>query len=65
LVLNAVIAKDGSIAKISVLKPLGLGMEESAIEAVNKWKYQPYLVNGEPVEVETTITIKYVLAGGS
>ena len=40
-------------------------MEESAIEAVNKWKYQPYLVNGEPVEVETTITIKYVLAGGS
>ena len=45
----------------SVLKPLGLGMEESAMEAVNQWRYRSYLLNGEPVEVQTTITVKYML----
>jgi Gram-negative bacterial TonB protein C-terminal len=32
---------------------------EAALKAVEQWKYQPYLVNGEPLQVETTITIKF------
>jgi periplasmic protein TonB len=36
----------------------------SALDAVKQWKYKPYILNGEPVEVETTITVKFTLAGG-
>ena len=36
----------------------------AAIEAVKQWKYKPYFLNGEPVEVETTINVNFTLAGG-
>ena len=35
----------------------------SAIEAVRQWVYQPYLLNGEPTEVDTTITVNYSFGG--
>jgi protein TonB len=35
----------------------------AAIDAVSRWRYKPYLLNGEPVEVETTITVNFRLAG--
>lgn len=61
VVLDAVIAKDGSIKSLKLLS----GPEElqaSALTAVRQWTYKPYLLNGEPVEVETTITVHYQLA---
>ena len=36
----------------------------AAIEAVKQWKYRPYFLNGEPVEVDTQITVNFTLAGG-
>jgi protein TonB len=36
----------------------------AAIEAVKQWKYRPYFLNGEAVEVDTTITVNFTLAGG-
>jgi protein TonB len=36
---------------------------KSAIEAVRQWRYHPYLLNNEPVEVETEITVNFVLSG--
>jgi len=36
----------------------------AAIEAVKQWKYRPYILNGEPVEVETQITVNFTLSGG-
>jgi len=36
----------------------------SALEAVRQWKYKPYYLNGEPVEVDTQITVNFTLAGG-
>jgi outer membrane biosynthesis protein TonB len=42
-----------------VLKSLRADYDESALEAVKDWTYQPYLINGEPTEVETTITVNY------
>jgi protein TonB len=36
----------------------------AAIDAVKQWKYKPYFLNGEPVEVETTINVNFTLAGG-
>jgi protein TonB len=36
----------------------------AAIEAVKQWRYKPYILNGEPVPVETQITVNFTLAGG-
>lgn len=61
VVLQAVIGKNGVIQKLAVQKPLGLGVDESTRDAVSGWRYKPYLLNGEPVEVDTFITVNYNL----
>ena len=35
----------------------------AAIEAVKQWKYRPYILNGEPVEVDTQVTVNFALGG--
>jgi len=37
---------------------------QSGIEAVRQWRYKPYILNGEAVEVETTIQVNFTLSGG-
>ena len=37
---------------------------QSAIDAVRQWRYKPYILNGEAVEVETTIQVNFTLNGG-
>ena len=59
---RAVIGVDGSIQELSVIDGHPL-LAPAAIEAVKKWKYKPYLVDGKPVEVETTITVNFTLTG--
>ena len=56
--LHAIIGKDGSIQSLSVISgpPLLTG---AAIDAVSQWKYRPYLLNDDPVEVETYITVSF------
>jgi len=36
----------------------------AALEAVRQWRYRPYLLNGEPVEVDTQINVNFTLGGG-
>jgi TonB family protein len=61
VVLRARIGKDGQIASLQVVSgPPEL--TKSAWEAVKQWTYKPYLLNGDPVEVDTTITVNYSLA---
>ena len=61
VVLNAVIGKDGSVEELTVASgPKEL--QESALTAVSQWTYKPYLVNGDPTEVKTTISVFYSLA---
>jgi periplasmic protein TonB len=62
VVLQAEISKDGSIQNLHVLSGHPM-LVPSALEAVKQWKYKPYILNGEPVEVETTITVNFTLAG--
>ncbi len=38
-------------------------LTHAALEAVKQWKYKPYYLNGEPVEVETTINVNFTLGG--
>jgi periplasmic protein TonB len=63
VVLRAIISKDGSIAKLRVLSGHPM-LVKAAIDAVSQWRYRPYSLNGEPVEVETQVTVNFVLAGG-
>lgn len=61
VVLKAVIGKDGSVQRLQVVSgPKEL--QASALDAVRQWIYKPYLLNGDPTEVETTITVNYSFA---
>jgi protein TonB len=58
VVLRATIGKDGRVESVEAVQgpdPL----RGAAIDAVKQWKYKPYLLNGEPVEVETTIVVEF------
>ncbi len=63
VVLQAVIGKDGSIQGLKVMSGHPM-LAPAALEAVKQWKYKPYYLNGEPVEVDTTINVNFTLAGG-
>ncbi|MFZ0293016.1 MAG: TonB family protein [Candidatus Sulfotelmatobacter sp.] len=63
VILRAVISKDGSIENLSLVSGHPM-LAPAAIEAVKQWKYKPYLLNGEPVEVDTEIQVNFTLAGG-
>jgi|SRR5271166_153202 len=60
VLLNAVISKTGEIQNLVLVSGHPL-LVPAALEAVKKWRYRPYLLNGEPVEVETTVTVNFVL----
>ncbi len=63
VVLQALIGKDGTIQNLHVVSGHPM-LTSSALEAVKQWRYKPYYLNGEPVEVETTINVNFTLAGG-
>jgi periplasmic protein TonB len=63
VVLWAVIGKDGSIQDVRVESGLPI-LAQAAIDAVKQWRYKPYLLNGEPVEVDSRITINFNLSIG-
>lgn len=56
--LHAIIARDGSVQSLNVISGHPL-LVSSALEAVRQWRYRPYVLNGEPVEVETFITVNF------
>jgi protein TonB len=63
VVLQAQISKDGNIENLQLISGHPM-LAPAAIEAVKQWKYKPYLLNGEPVEVETQVQVNFTLAGG-
>jgi TonB family protein len=58
--LLATISKDGNIAQIKVLSG-DAQLTRAATDAVKQWKYKPYLLNGEPVDIQTQVTINFRL----
>jgi protein TonB len=63
VVLHAIIGKDGRIQNLSVVSGNAM-LTQSAIDAVKSWRYKPYLLNGEPTEVDTTVTVNFSFGGG-
>ena len=63
VVLQAEISKDGTIQNLQLVSGHPM-LAPAAIEAVRQWRYRPYLLNGEPVAVETQVLVKFSLSGG-
>jgi len=61
VIMEARIDRQGNVGDLQVLRPCGLGLTESALQAVRKWKYAPTTVNGRPVEVLLTVTVTFQL----
>jgi len=63
VVLRAVISREGKIENLQVLNGHPL-LVQAAMDAVRQWRYRPYYLNNEPVEVETQVTVNFTLSGG-
>jgi TonB family protein len=61
VLLAIVILADGSTSNIRVIRPLGLGLDEKAIEAVQKWRFRPSLKDGKPVAVSANVEVNFRL----
>jgi len=63
VMLAAVISKEGTIENLHVISghPMLTG---AALDAVKQWRYRPYMLNNEPVEVETQVQVNFSLSGG-
>ena len=62
VVLGAVINEEGVPVKVFVKQSLRADYDQSAMDAVQQWRWKPYLLNGNPTAVKTTITVNYTLA---
>ena len=61
VVLEAMIGKDGNVENLKVVSGPSM-LQQSAMDAVRQWTYKPYLLNGDPVEIKTKITVVYSLS---
>jgi protein TonB len=62
VVLQATISKQGTIENLHVVSGPAM-LQQSALDAVKQWRYRPYLLNNDPVEVETTVNVIFTLGG--
>jgi periplasmic protein TonB len=64
VILQAQISKQGTIEGLKVVSGHPM-LTQAALDAVSRWRYQPYILNGEPVEVDTQVEVTFTLQGGS
>src|SRR6267142_2793438 len=62
VVLHAIIDKEGKVAQLEVMSGHPL-LVQAALDAVKQWRYKPTQLNGDPVEVDTTITVTFTMGG--
>jgi periplasmic protein TonB len=62
VILKAIIGKDGKVQNVQPESGSPL-LASAAVSAVKQWRYKPYVLNGTPVDVETTVTVNFTLAG--
>ena len=60
VVLQATISRNGSIENLRVVEGPAM-LRQAALDAVKQWRYKPYMLNGQPVEVETTVDVNFTL----
>jgi protein TonB len=62
VILAALISKQGTMENLHALSGHPM-LVPAAIDAVRQWRYKPYVLNSEPIEVETQITVNFLLSG--
>ena len=62
VVMKAEITQTGEVKELTVISG-DPALTPAAVEAVKQWKYKPYKLNGDPVEVETQVTVAFQLSG--
>ena len=62
VILQAMIDREGRIEQLQAVSGHPM-LVPAALDAVGQWRYRPYRLNGEPVEVETQITVRFILSG--
>jgi protein TonB len=62
VVLAAIISKEGNVQSLKVVNSDSPLLSQAAMDAVKQWKYRPYILNGSPVEVDTTVTVNFTMA---
>ena len=60
VILQATISRTGTIENLRVVSGPAL-LQQAAREAVKQWRYKPYMLNGQAVEVETTVNVQFTL----
>lgn len=63
VVLRAIISKEGAIENLQVVRGHPM-LVKAAIDAVRQWRYRPYVLNDSPIEVETEVTVNFILSPG-
>jgi TonB family protein len=61
VVLMIVIDASGAVTDCRVIKPLGLGLDEKAVETVKTWKFKPAMKNSSPVPVRVSVEVSFRL----
>jgi len=61
VLLTIEVGEDGQPHRLRILRGLGLGLDEKAIEAVSRWKFKPAQRNGHPVRAAATIEVNFRL----
>jgi TonB family protein len=62
VLLHIILEKDGAVSQVEVVSGHPL-LVQAAVDAVKQWKYQPTMLDGKPVEVDTTVNVIFVLSG--
>jgi len=62
VVMQATISQLGTVTSLQVISGPAM-LQQAALDAVKTWRYRPYLINNEPVDVETTVNVTFSLGG--
>ena len=61
LVVSVVVGSDGLVKKLSIVRPLGMGLDENAVARISTWRFRPGTKNGEPVAVAMNVEVSFNL----
>jgi protein TonB len=61
VIVQAIIDKEGDVTNVKVLKGLGMGLDQAAVDAIKKWRFGPATLHGKPVEVYYNLTVNFRL----
>jgi TonB family protein len=63
VVLYVKVTRDGRVNSVRVTRSLGMGLDESAVEAVKQWRFRPGTKEGKPINVAITVEVNFRLNG--